>query len=44
LLIKEESQNFLEKEIEHEAQTTLLLKQTATDISQDVEGKVSINY
>ncbi|OUM68993.1 hypothetical protein PIROE2DRAFT_57754 [Piromyces sp. E2] len=38
-LLQEESQNFLEKEIEHEAQTTLLLKQSSTDLSHDIEGK-----
>jgi len=42
-LLQEESQNFLEKEIEHEAQTTLLLKQSATDLSEDIEGKDDIN-
>ncbi|ORX44710.1 hypothetical protein BCR36DRAFT_373183 [Piromyces finnis] len=40
---KEESQNFLEKEIEHEAQTTSLLKQSSTDLAQDIEGKDDIN-
>ncbi|ORX87461.1 hypothetical protein BCR32DRAFT_264225 [Anaeromyces robustus] len=42
-LLQEESQNFLEKEIEHEAQTTLLLKQSATDLTQDLDGKDDIN-
>jgi len=42
-LLQEESQNFLEKEIEHEAQTTLLLKQSSTDIARDIEGKDDIN-
>jgi hypothetical protein len=42
-LLQEESQNFLEKEIEHEAQTTLLLKQSSTDLTHDIEGKDDIN-
>jgi hypothetical protein len=42
-LLQEESQNFLEKEIEHEAQTTLMLKQSSIDITHDIEGKDDIN-